>query len=113
VEQHVAAVPSLGGHWARQGILQVKRWLPNRLLIIVADSTFSAIELIAVAGQQTSRPSFRRSIGCAGALPSRARVVADRGLIVSGAAPPPCNARFDRQDANQLGQIGSHIWLTI
>jgi hypothetical protein len=33
--------------WARQGILQVKRWLPNRLIIIVADSTFSAIELIA------------------------------------------------------------------
>jgi peptidoglycan/LPS O-acetylase OafA/YrhL len=35
------------------------------------------------------------------------------GGFVSGAAPPPCNARFDRQDANQLGQIGSHIWLTI
>ena len=35
------------------------------------------------------------------------------GYMVSGAAPPPCNARFDRQDANQLGQIGSHIWLTI
>jgi DDE superfamily endonuclease len=33
--------------WARQGILQVKRWLPNRLIVIVADSTFSAIELIA------------------------------------------------------------------
>src|SRR5512134_1850005 len=27
--------------WARQGILQVKRWLPNRLIVIVADSTFS------------------------------------------------------------------------
>jgi hypothetical protein len=33
--------------WARQGILQVKRWLPSRLIIIVADSSFSAIELIA------------------------------------------------------------------
>jgi hypothetical protein len=33
--------------WARQGILQLKRWLPNRLIIIVADSSFSAIELIA------------------------------------------------------------------
>jgi hypothetical protein len=32
--------------WARQGILQVRRWLPNRLIVIVADSTFSAIELI-------------------------------------------------------------------
>jgi hypothetical protein len=33
--------------WARQGILQVKRWLPNRLIVIVADSSFSVIELIA------------------------------------------------------------------
>ncbi len=33
--------------WARQGILQVTRWLPNRLIIIVADSSFAAIELIA------------------------------------------------------------------
>ena len=33
--------------WARQGVLQVKRWLPSRLIIIVADSSFSAIELIA------------------------------------------------------------------
>jgi len=32
--------------WARQGILQIKRWLPNRPIIIVADSSFSAIELI-------------------------------------------------------------------
>ena len=33
--------------WARQGILQVRRWLPNRFIIIVADSSFAAIELIA------------------------------------------------------------------
>jgi hypothetical protein len=33
--------------WARQGILQVKRWLPNRLIVIVADSSFAVIELIA------------------------------------------------------------------
>jgi DDE superfamily endonuclease len=33
--------------WARQGILQVRRWLPSRLIVIVADASFSAIELIA------------------------------------------------------------------
>ncbi|HTU06080.1 MAG TPA: transposase [Trebonia sp.] len=33
--------------WARQAILQTKRWLPNRLLIFVADSSFAAIELLA------------------------------------------------------------------
>lgn len=33
--------------WARQGILQIRRWLPNRRIVIVADSGFAAIELIA------------------------------------------------------------------
>jgi hypothetical protein len=33
--------------WARQGILQTKRWLPNRLLVFVADSGFAALELLA------------------------------------------------------------------
>ncbi len=33
--------------WARQMILQVRRWLPQRLLVIVADSSFAAIELLA------------------------------------------------------------------
>jgi hypothetical protein len=33
--------------WARQGILQIKRWLPNRLIVIVADSSFAALDLIA------------------------------------------------------------------
>jgi DDE superfamily endonuclease len=33
--------------WARQAILQTKRWLPNRQLIFVADSGFAALELLA------------------------------------------------------------------
>ena len=33
--------------WARQAILQTKRWLPDRLLIFVADSSFAAVELLA------------------------------------------------------------------
>jgi len=33
--------------WARQAILQAKRWLPDRRLIVVADASFAAIELIA------------------------------------------------------------------
>ena len=32
--------------WARQMILQVKRWLPHRELVIVADSSFAALELL-------------------------------------------------------------------
>jgi hypothetical protein len=33
--------------WARQAILQTKRWLPNRRLVFVADSSFSALGLLA------------------------------------------------------------------
>jgi hypothetical protein len=32
---------------------------------------------------------------------------------VSGTLLPPCNARFEPQDANRLWHIGSHIWSTI
>ena len=34
-------------HWARQAILQTKRWLPNRRLIFVADAGFAALDLLA------------------------------------------------------------------
>jgi hypothetical protein len=33
--------------WARQVILQTSRWLPDRALIIVCDSSFAAIEFLA------------------------------------------------------------------
>jgi DDE superfamily endonuclease len=33
--------------WARQAILQTKRWLPKRRVIVVADASFAALELIA------------------------------------------------------------------
>src|SRR6202050_5154424 len=33
--------------WARQAILQTKRWLPDRRVVVVAESGFSALELIA------------------------------------------------------------------
>jgi|ERR1700733_6196207 len=31
----------------RQAILQTRRWLPNRRLVFVADSSFSALDLLA------------------------------------------------------------------
>jgi hypothetical protein len=32
--------------WAYQMVLQVRRWLPNRLLVVVADSSFAVIDLL-------------------------------------------------------------------
>src|SRR5262249_17397523 len=35
--------------WARQMIAQVRRWLPNRAIIVVADSSYAVLELLAAA----------------------------------------------------------------
>ena len=35
--------------WARQMIIQLRRWLPGRKLVVVGDSSFAAIELLAAA----------------------------------------------------------------
>jgi len=33
--------------WVRQAILQIHRWLPGRTIVVVADSAFAAVELLA------------------------------------------------------------------
>jgi hypothetical protein len=35
--------------WARQMIAQVRRWIPERAVVVVADSSYAAIELLAAA----------------------------------------------------------------
>ncbi len=39
--------------WARQMMLVVKRWLPRRELVVVADSSFAALELLAAVGKRS------------------------------------------------------------
>lgn len=38
--------------WGRQMLLQVRRWLPQRELVVVMDSSFSALDLLARLGQR-------------------------------------------------------------
>nr|WKN34003.1 transposase [Tunicatimonas sp. TK19036] len=40
------------GDWARQMLLQVKRWLPHREVIAVGDSSYAVIDLLAAVRQQ-------------------------------------------------------------
>ena len=40
--------------WARQMIFQLKRWLPNYALIVVADSSYAVIELLGAVRSQVS-----------------------------------------------------------
>src|SRR5438105_12206680 len=35
--------------WGRQMIRQLRRWLPDRVLVVVADSTYAALDLLADA----------------------------------------------------------------
>jgi hypothetical protein len=36
--------------WARQAVLQIHRWLPDRDIVMVADSAFAALEFLAAVG---------------------------------------------------------------
>jgi DDE superfamily endonuclease len=38
--------------WARQMLFQARRWLPNRTLVLVADSSFAALELLSALTQR-------------------------------------------------------------
>ena len=39
--------------WARQLLILLRRWLPDRQVVVVADGEFAALELLAVASQPT------------------------------------------------------------
>ncbi len=39
--------------WARQLLMLLRRWLPDRQVVVVADGEFAALELLAVASQPT------------------------------------------------------------
>lgn len=40
--------------WARQMLLQVKRWLPEREVVVVADSSFAALELLSAVRREVT-----------------------------------------------------------
>lgn len=40
--------------WARQMMLQLRRWLPDRSIVVVADSSYAVIELLAAVHQHVS-----------------------------------------------------------
>jgi hypothetical protein len=44
--------------WGRQLVLQARRWLPDRPLILMADSGFAALELLAALARRPHAASF-------------------------------------------------------
>ena len=73
--------------WARQAILQTKRWLPNRRLVVVADSGFAALDLLAAVRSRVCmitrlrldanlfRPAPKRRRGQRGRTPLKGRAL--------------------------------------
>jgi DDE superfamily endonuclease len=74
-------------HWARQLLLQLKRWLPERQIIAVGDSTYAAIELLAGVGKQLT-------------LITRLRM--DAALFEPAAGRQPGQSGRNRKKGNRL-----------
>src|SRR5215216_5598439 len=73
--------------WGRQMIRQLRRWLPERALVVVADSTYAVLELLADATRL--RQPMTMVPACAWTRPLRS------GHDV-GAADRPLARRWDR-----------------
>ena len=49
--------------WGKQMLLQVRRWLPERDLVVVADSSFAVIELLWRMTQLATRSAWSHAFG--------------------------------------------------
>ncbi|MFP4438870.1 MAG: transposase [Chloroflexaceae bacterium] len=82
-------------HWARQMISQLRRWLPNRTLVVVADSTAAARELLAHCVQLREPVTLITRLRLDAALydPAPQRTAATRGRPRKNGARQPTLAQ--------------------
>ena len=97
--------------WARQMLKQLRRWLPTRALVVVADSTYAALDLLAACQR------LRQPITCVTRLrldaalydPAPARPPKQRGRpAVKGARQPSLAAR--RTDPTTMWSETTLAW---
>lgn len=97
--------------WARQMIIQVRAWLPERLLVVVADSTYAAIELLASCQGLTQPVALITRLRLDAALydPAPARLPGQRGRPrKKGARQPSLATRLN--DPATIWQEASVQW---
>ena len=77
--------------WARQAALQIRRWLPDRSIILVADSAFAAIEFHAAVRKHVRHRLAARcqSVRFAATKAQTPRPAADQGQAVEKALRHP------------------------
>jgi hypothetical protein len=94
--QRPIASPSstLSAAWARQAILQTRRWLPDRRLVFVADSGFAALDLLAAVRDHVCmitrlridanlfRPAPKRRPGQRGRTPLKGRTLPNLSAVL-------------------------------
>jgi len=92
--------------WARQMITQVRHWLPERMLVVVADSSYAALELLAACGGLPQPVTVVTRLRLDAALydPAPPRTPRQRGAPRKQGARPPTLA--------QRSSDPSTVWTT-
>ena len=88
--------------WARQMILQLRRWLPNRHIVVVADSSYAALDLLHFCQSMTHPVTFIAKLRVDAALyePPPPRVPGQIGRPrVKGQRLPSLIELLDQDDA--------------
>jgi len=97
--------------WAQQMILQVRRWLPGRRLVVVADSSYAVLELLARCAELANPVTMITRLRLDAALydPAPAKVAGARGRPrKKGARQPTLVARL--QDPATVWQTCAVAW---
>ena len=81
--------------WARHAILQTKRWLPDRRLILLGDSGFATLELLAAVRSHACvitrlrldanlfKPAYGRKLGQRGRTPLQGRTLPKLSVVLN------------------------------
>jgi hypothetical protein len=112
--------------WARQAILQTARWLPNRRIIFVGDSSFAALDLIARIRHRVClitrlrldaslfKPAPRRRLGQRGRPPLKGRrlpklsaVLANKKTVWTSVV---VSQWYNAQQRKLLVATGTAVW---
>ncbi len=87
--------------WARQMILQLRRWLPDRSIVVVADSSYAALDLLHFCRSMTQPVTFITRLRLDAALyePAPARIPGQMGRPrVKGQRLPSLIQLLDQDD---------------
>ena len=112
--------------WARQAILQTKRWLPHRRLVVVADSGFAALDLLAAVRGHVCmitrlrldaslfRPAPKRRPGQRGRTPLKGRALPKLRAVLKNKttvwASVVVSQWYNAQQRRLLVATGTALW---